>query len=300
MKCTNEDAPATAHTLPREQRAQVAAVARREWEQVGASPLNQALPFAPVVNFDDLLRTSGDAAPPPRNATPPGAGAGTSTFASRTADKGDAVRGADLVLFVSSGLQHLPGAEDAPVTPTSGPAIGFWLRPFNFHNESAAMSQPGSVAYMPALSARAAQAAARAASRRDAAFTLAPTYGLAPPSGNASADAALGARGLGVDDAQRVLIASPAALLAARRGLQPYVGVPAAAACLPDWASVPAFNGTYDEMDSVPAGEQDAGGGGGGSAGRAGARSDRGSGDAPEESAAEAAPASAAQPRTSG
>lgn len=249
-------------------------MARREWEPVGASPLNQPLPFAPVVDFEQLLRSSSSSAksssssstpPAPRNATRPAAGGGGSPPAVATiSDKGDTIRHTDLVLFITSGLQHLPGSEDAPVTPTSGPAIGFWLRPFNYFAESAAIRQPGSVVYIPAISVAGANAAAAASSAApgsaaEASFSLAASYGLTGPD-NASA-AAAAARGLGVDDAALVMIADGPTLTLARRGIQPFVGVPISQTCLPAWQSVPAFNGSYMETPSAPDASAEASGG---------------------------------------
>jgi hypothetical protein len=71
---------------------QVAVTARREEEPSSSSPLNQPLPYAPVVNFDALLEA----------ATPGGNGSSSS---------GDSIVQQDLVLWVTSGLQHLPGSE---------------------------------------------------------------------------------------------------------------------------------------------------------------------------------------------
>jgi len=51
---------------------------------------------------------------------------------------GESVRNQDIVAWVSAGLYHIPAAEDAPVTPTTGNAIGFSLIPFNFGDENLA------------------------------------------------------------------------------------------------------------------------------------------------------------------
>lgn len=47
-------------------------------------------------------------------------------------------RGQDLVAWVTSGLYHIPTSEDAPVTPTLYNHLGFFLVPFNYHDENAA------------------------------------------------------------------------------------------------------------------------------------------------------------------
>ena len=51
---------------------------------------------------------------------------------------GEGARDADLVAWVSSGLFHIPHAEDAPSTPTTGNALGFVLTPFNAGDENGA------------------------------------------------------------------------------------------------------------------------------------------------------------------
>lgn len=222
---------------------QVAVTARREWEQNGATPLNQALPFAPVIDFDDLLLTSSNTTQPGmRNGTAPT----TAPYQADRSNKGDSIRKQDLVLWISSGLQHLPGSEDAPVTPSSGPAIGFWLRPFNFFNESAAVSQPGSVVYIPMLSAEAAFAAQNASESGNASFTLEGTHGLSAPGNNTAP------RRLFKDDGTVVLITDEETLKVARRGVQPYIGVAAGQMCTPNWDVLPAFNGSYTAEGSTP------------------------------------------------
>jgi Cu2+-containing amine oxidase len=40
---------------------------------------------------------------------------------------GDSIRRKDVVVWVNSGRYHIPSAEDAPVTPTSNPVLGFSL-----------------------------------------------------------------------------------------------------------------------------------------------------------------------------
>lgn len=218
----------------------MAVSARREWEQSGGSPLNQALPFAPVIDFDALLLPSNGTQPAPKNATAPTAAPSTGISNS----KGDSIRRQDLVLWVSSGLQHLPGSEDAPVTPSSGPAIGFWLRPFNNFDESAAISQPGSVVYIPTPVADAVYAAQAADEAGNKSFTLDSTYGLSVP-GNGSVP-----RGLIKDDTAGGVFQDASLLLAVRRGVQPYVGIPATHTCLPNWALTPVFNGTVEAGES--------------------------------------------------
>lgn len=224
---------------------QVAATARREWEPSSSSALNQALPFAPTVDFQQLLSRSD----PVNNVTK----------YSDSADPGDKIRGEDIVLWVTSGLQHLPGSEDAPVTPTSGPGIGFWLRPFNYFDENAAASQPGMV-YIPALTEEAAYAAAVRAHPEVAAAEAAETA-------NGTANNALASQrragghpndpratpqaGIGNDTVQVVGLISMETLQAARWGIQPYIAVPLSATCLPNWGNVP-FNGTYTEYDTYP------------------------------------------------
>jgi hypothetical protein len=172
---------------------------------------------------------------------------------------------------------------DAPVTPTTGPAIGFWLRPFNYFDESAAAAQPGMV-YMPALTQQQAEAAAAAAAAGNETFTLAAAANSS--AGNATrGSAAAGAggpsglggsqAGLGRDDMiELITITSAATLTAARRGIQPYVGLPLRLQCLPRLPSVP-FNGSYAPFFSatlavppgtVPTAAAGAGGGGNGSA----------------------------------
>jgi Cu2+-containing amine oxidase len=51
---------------------------------------------------------------------------------------GESVRNQDVVAWVSAGLYHIPAAEDAPVTPTTGNLIGFSLIPFNYGDENLA------------------------------------------------------------------------------------------------------------------------------------------------------------------
>jgi hypothetical protein len=91
---------------------QTAVTKRKEEEQSSSSVFNQALPGAPVVDFSTYINPN------------------------------ESIRNEDLVLWVSSGIFHYPGAEDNPVTPTTGSLMGFILRPFNFFNESAAISLP--------------------------------------------------------------------------------------------------------------------------------------------------------------
>jgi hypothetical protein len=111
--------------------------------------------------------------------------------------------------------------------------------------------------YMPALTQQQAEAAAAAAAAGDDTFTLAAaasnasavndSRGSAGAAGGAGGPSGLAGyqAGLGRDDMiALVTITSPAALTAARRGLQPGVGMPLRQRCLPRLASVP-FNGSY-------------------------------------------------------
>lgn len=50
----------------------------------------------------------------------------------------ESIRNKDLVVWVTSGLYHIPSSEDAPSTPTIGNHLGFMLTPFNMHDENAA------------------------------------------------------------------------------------------------------------------------------------------------------------------
>jgi hypothetical protein len=81
---------------------------------------------------------------------------------------GESIRHQDLVLWVTSGLMHFPGAEDAPVTPTTGTGMGFLLRPFNYFDENAAIDL-ADVVYLPGpvtlTNSTNAQAAATAAAQ---------------------------------------------------------------------------------------------------------------------------------------
>jgi Cu2+-containing amine oxidase len=51
---------------------------------------------------------------------------------------GENIRNQDVVVWVNSGLYHIPIAEDAPVTPTTGNMLSFTLIPFNWANENPA------------------------------------------------------------------------------------------------------------------------------------------------------------------
>jgi Cu2+-containing amine oxidase len=51
---------------------------------------------------------------------------------------GEALRNTDVVVWVNSGLYHIPTSEDAPVTTTTGNGLGFSLIPFNWAAESPA------------------------------------------------------------------------------------------------------------------------------------------------------------------
>lgn len=74
-------------------RYQVAVTQRHEAEQYSSSIFNQAVPSQPLVDFGSFIN-------------------------------GESIRGQDLVVWVATGLVHIPGAEDAPSTPTSGAAEG--------------------------------------------------------------------------------------------------------------------------------------------------------------------------------
>lgn len=51
---------------------------------------------------------------------------------------GENIRNQDVVVWVNSGLYHIPISEDAPVTPTTGNMLSFTLIPFNWANENPA------------------------------------------------------------------------------------------------------------------------------------------------------------------
>jgi hypothetical protein len=51
---------------------------------------------------------------------------------------GDNIRNQDVVVWVNSGLYHIPVSEDAPVTPTTGNMLSFSLIPFNWASENPA------------------------------------------------------------------------------------------------------------------------------------------------------------------
>eukprot|EP00775_Hariotina_reticulata_P012327 gene12327-12462_t len=51
---------------------------------------------------------------------------------------GENIRNQDIVVWVNSGLYHIPVSEDAPVTPTTGNLLGFALIPFNWAAENPA------------------------------------------------------------------------------------------------------------------------------------------------------------------
>lgn len=51
---------------------------------------------------------------------------------------GEGLRNTDVVVWVNSGLYHVPVSEDAPVTTTTGNMLSFSLIPFNWANESPA------------------------------------------------------------------------------------------------------------------------------------------------------------------
>ena len=87
-------------------------------EQYSSSIFNQPLPGAPVTDFSSYINPE------------------------------DSIREQDLVLWITSGLMHYPGSEDAPVTPTTGSTMGFVLRPFNFFDENAAIDL-ADVVYVP-------------------------------------------------------------------------------------------------------------------------------------------------------
>ena len=114
-------APAASHA-PARCTCQSAVTRRSEAEQASSSALNQALPFAPTVAFEDMLLlgqpdAQAAAAPTQQGANSSSASRGGS--AGSDGAHGDVIRRQDLVLWVTSGLMHLPGSEDAPVTPTT-------------------------------------------------------------------------------------------------------------------------------------------------------------------------------------
>jgi Cu2+-containing amine oxidase len=51
---------------------------------------------------------------------------------------GENIRNKDIVVWVNSGLYHIPTSEDAPVTATTGNMLSFALLPFNWANENPA------------------------------------------------------------------------------------------------------------------------------------------------------------------
>lgn len=51
---------------------------------------------------------------------------------------GESIKNEDVVVWVNSGLYHIPVSEDAPVTTTTGNMLGFSLIPFNWATESPA------------------------------------------------------------------------------------------------------------------------------------------------------------------
>lgn len=51
---------------------------------------------------------------------------------------GEGIKNQDVVVWVNSGLYHVPVAEDAPVTTTTGNMLSFSLIPFNWAQESPA------------------------------------------------------------------------------------------------------------------------------------------------------------------
>lgn len=231
---------------------QTAVTCRQESEPVSSSQLNQALPFAPAVDFQQLLSTA--ARVPQSQKTSPGA----APPYNNQPDPGDSIRQQDLVLWVTSGLQHIPGAEDAPVTPSTGPAIGFWLRPFNFFDENAAASQPDLV-YIPALTMKQANASVQAADGNDAAFAMGTLLAQAITGERSSSSDNTtnrgGARGgpllaqVGRDTADVVTMVGMGSLTAARRGIQPYVGLTLTQTCIPLTPSVP-WNSSYGALMS--------------------------------------------------
>jgi len=83
------------------------ATKHKDNETSSSSIYNQAQLGNPVVRFDELIGS-------------------------------ETIRNQDIVIWVSSGLYHLPTSEDAPVTSTTSNNIGFSLVPFNYGDESLA------------------------------------------------------------------------------------------------------------------------------------------------------------------
>ena len=53
---------------------------------------------------------------------------------------GEAIRGQDLVSWVTLGAFDLPTSESAPVTSVAGRRLSFWLLPYNYFDEVCAAS----------------------------------------------------------------------------------------------------------------------------------------------------------------
>jgi hypothetical protein len=96
----------------------MAVTQRKEEEQLSSSVFNTALVGTPISDFSYFITPN------------------------------ESIRHQDLVLWITSGLMHYPGSEDAPVTPTTGSTMGFVLRPSNFHDVNAAVDL-ADVVYVP-------------------------------------------------------------------------------------------------------------------------------------------------------
>jgi hypothetical protein len=54
---------------------------------------------------------------------------------------GEAIRGQDLVSWVTLGAFDLPTSESAPITSVAGRRLSFWLLPYNYFDEVRRSSQ---------------------------------------------------------------------------------------------------------------------------------------------------------------
>ena len=96
----------------------MAVTQRKDEEQLSSSMFNTAIIGDPIANFSSFITPN------------------------------ESIRNRDVVLWITSGLMHYPGSEDAPVTPTTGSTMGFVLRPFNFFDINAAI-ELADVVYVP-------------------------------------------------------------------------------------------------------------------------------------------------------
>ncbi|XP_052800940.1 putative amine oxidase [copper-containing] [Mya arenaria] len=55
----------------------------------------------------------------------------------------------DLVLWITSGVHHIPHKEDLPVTTTPGMGLSFYLQPFNYFDEDPSMYSPNAIRMEP-------------------------------------------------------------------------------------------------------------------------------------------------------